>query len=63
LTPENAGPTQPLTRENLSWKLIEDVAGGGIQCYHQVVIDDMKAKGIHFPVGTETPDEGEFIGD
>jgi hypothetical protein len=63
LAPKEDGPTHLLTRENLTWKLIEEVAGGNVRRFSQMMISDLKAKGVNFPLDAGMLSEGELIGD
>jgi hypothetical protein len=58
------GPSHALTLENLSLKEIDEVAGGSIQRYQQLLIADLKRKkGLAFTATSAIPAPGELIGD
>jgi hypothetical protein len=58
------GPWHALTLENLSLKEIDEVAGGSIQTYKQLLIADLKRKrGLAFTADSAIPAPGELIGD
>jgi hypothetical protein len=62
--PGNDGPSHPLIVDNLSLKTIDEVAGGSIQRYQQMIISDLKSKrGLAFTAETAIPERGELIGD
>jgi hypothetical protein len=63
LAPNVPSATRQLTVENLTWKTIEDVAGGSVQRYSNMMIDGMKANGVYFPDDAGVPVKGELIGD
>jgi hypothetical protein len=58
------GPSHALTLENFSLKKIDEVAGGSIQRYQQLLIADLKRKrGLAFTATSAIPAPGELIGD
>ncbi|KAE9367859.1 hypothetical protein N431DRAFT_444938 [Stipitochalara longipes BDJ] len=57
-------PSDSLTIDNLSLKTIDEIAGGSIHKYQQLLIADLKRKrGLAFTTETAIPFPGELIGD
>lgn len=57
-------PSHALTLENMSLKEIEEVAGGSIKKYKEMIMDSMKRRtGVPFTAEAAIPAPGEVIGD
>jgi hypothetical protein len=60
----NKHPPHALSRENVSLLLIQELAGGSIQKYQQMIIADLKHKrGVPFTAKSAIPLPHEIIGD
>ncbi|KAE9367860.1 hypothetical protein N431DRAFT_471254 [Stipitochalara longipes BDJ] len=58
------GPSHALTIENMSLKEIDEVAGGSIKRYKEVIMENMKRRtGVAFTAEAAIPAPGEVIGD
>ena len=57
-------PSHALTLENMSLKEIDEVAGGSIKRYKEMIMESMKHRtGVPFTAEAAVPASGEVVGD
>jgi hypothetical protein len=62
--PSHSKASKLLAAEEKTWREVNEIAGGSLQCYHEMTIEKMNSNqsGVIFPPEAAIP-EGELIGD